>query len=264
MHDARAPSRVETPREGWWGQAFFEANRRFCVGYLQPRLYTVSHVSAVYWWFTKRFLGRRFDDVLEFGCGRKFLLFRLLQGHATRFWATDIEDVPQESWPTGVTFRRCTPESLPFANNQFDAVVIRSVVEHLPDPDASFRELGRILKPGGRIFMNLPNKWDYVSVAAVAAGRLKSTVLKNIVHTQFDDFPVHYRCNTVRTLRRVAGQAGFEVEHLRPLPSEPAYLTFFAPLYVLGAFYQFGVSLLCLDLLQPAFLVILRKPDLPV
>jgi SAM-dependent methyltransferase len=262
MDAAGAEDRREAAarRDGWW-QAFVAANRRFCLGYLQPRLYTVSHMSAVDWWFGQRFEGRRFEDVLEFGCGRTFPLFRLLHGKANRFWATDIDDVPAELQPPGVTFRRCAAEGLPFVSGQFDAIVIRSVVEHLPDPPATFRELSRILKPGGYVFLNLPNKWDYVSIAATAAGRLKSNVLKTVVRTQWDDFPVYYRCNTVSTLRRVARQAGLALDHVRPLPSEPAYLRFFAPFYVLGAIYQFCISLLCLDVLQPSFLVVLRKPE---
>jgi hypothetical protein len=107
--------------------------------------------------------------------------------------------------------------------------------------------------------MNLPNKWDYVSVVAIVAGPFKSKILRSVVRTQWDDFPVAYRCNTRRSLTRFAGEAGFDVVEFMPLPSQPYYLSFFAPFYVMGAIYQFAISLLGLDVLQPSFVVHLRK-----
>ena len=50
----------------------------------------------------------------------------------------------------------------------FDCVVIRSVMEHVEHPERTFAELARVTKPGGYVLMNLPNKWDYVSVHRAA------------------------------------------------------------------------------------------------
>jgi hypothetical protein len=83
--------------------------------------------------------------------------------------------------------------------------------------------------------------------------------LKRVVRTQWEDFPVRYRCNTRRSLSRFAHRGGFVVEQFLPLPSEPSYLSFFVPLYVVGAIYQFIVSICCLDILQPSFIVLLRR-----
>ena len=52
---------------------------------------------------------------------------------------------------------------LPYADATFDAVVSGWVLEHLPDPRPGLRELVRVLKPGGSLFVfNLP-RWliDY-------------------------------------------------------------------------------------------------------
>jgi hypothetical protein len=54
-------------------------------------------------------------------------------------------------------------------------------------------------------------------------------------------------------------RAGFEVIEFTPLPAPPYYLSFFVPLYILGAIFQFMISICGLDLLQPSFLVQLRK-----
>ncbi len=43
---------------------------------------------------------------------------------------------------------------IPFKDNCFDAVVSQSVFEHIPDPFMTARELYRVLKPGGEIFVD--------------------------------------------------------------------------------------------------------------
>jgi SAM-dependent methyltransferase len=40
-------------------------------------------------------------------------------------------------------------ENLPFENESFDVVIMDAVLEHIPNVSAAFKEVGRILKPGG-------------------------------------------------------------------------------------------------------------------
>lgn len=50
---------------------------------------------------------------------------------------------------TNVDFRQCPADSLPFADNSFDAVVSRLGAMFFPDPLAAVREMMRVTKPGG-------------------------------------------------------------------------------------------------------------------
>ena len=45
---------------------------------------------------------------------------------------------------------------LPFCSDSVDGVVVQEVLEHVPDPFRVMREIQRILKPGGRIYAEVP------------------------------------------------------------------------------------------------------------
>ncbi len=48
--------------------------------------------------------------------------------------------------------------NLPFAASAFDAVLLSEVVEHLEQVDAALEEVGRVLKPGGRVLVSVPHR----------------------------------------------------------------------------------------------------------
>ena len=46
--------------------------------------------------------------------------------------------------------------SIPVPNGTFDAVLCTEVMEHVPEPIRALKEIGRILKPGGKLFLSAP------------------------------------------------------------------------------------------------------------
>jgi SAM-dependent methyltransferase len=61
------------------------------------------------------------------------------RGAAAEMGATNVEFVAGEA------------EQLPFADASFDAVISNGVIDLIPDKDAVFAELHRVLAPGGRL-----------------------------------------------------------------------------------------------------------------
>ena len=56
-----------------------------------------------------------------------------------------------EAGATNVAFLEADAERLPFADGSFDVVISNGVIDLIPDKDAVFSELYRVLVPGGRI-----------------------------------------------------------------------------------------------------------------
>ena len=50
---------------------------------------------------------------------------------------------------------------LEFEDDAFDAVACISILEHIPHPATAIKELHRVLRPGGRIWVQLPFHYPY-------------------------------------------------------------------------------------------------------
>jgi len=100
-------------------------------------------------------------NVLDIGCGDGFLLYNL-RGRFERLYGIELSfSMVKEAKKTlhDQHAELCigNAEHLPFGEEFFDCVICSDVIEHVPDVWQTFREIVRILRPGGQLVVATPN-----------------------------------------------------------------------------------------------------------
>lgn len=118
-------------------------------------------------------------------------------------WASaDIAGSP-EKYPPGCDFHRVDFQKgpLPWPDASMDAITCLHVVEHLDSLEPLFKEIARVLKPGGRVYVETPHPKTLNLPSA--AGRFT---------LNFHDDPTHVRVVTTEQLRNGLETPGLRVE----------------------------------------------------
>ncbi len=110
----------------------------------------------------RRTLGRvRPEAVLDAGCGAGTLVPALEEAGASEIVGVDAEpgmvDAARRRWPAH-RWLRADVRRLPFADGRFDACVSLGVLEYLEEPGEALCELARVVKPGGRVIVSVPQR----------------------------------------------------------------------------------------------------------
>jgi len=165
------------------------------------------------------------SEILEIGAGPSNPTTELLSGIGP------VTGVDLDSEVLGNTF--CTRAyvfdgvRLPFPDNSFDACVSNWVLEHVADPQSHFKEVARVLRPGGAYCFRTPNLFHYVSMGSrltphfihlAAANRLRGRGSE-----AHDPYPTFYRANTTRRLSRLIQNSGLKSSLLELMEPEPSY-----------------------------------------
>ncbi|MBI1792580.1 MAG: class I SAM-dependent methyltransferase [Chloroflexi bacterium] len=130
--------------------------------------HTYANVSfakySQYWWSNRFFatLARRYgragSRLLEIGLGLGHLVGQLEDSFETygldlNHWAV----AQSKSVVKRTSLETASAQDLPYADAAFGVVIIKHIVEHLPDPARAIREIGRILEPDGILILATPN-----------------------------------------------------------------------------------------------------------
>jgi len=101
------------------------------------------------------------EEVLDIGCGAGTDTLVAAQMVAPAGQVAGIDMTPEmlsraraaaaEMRATNVDFVEGEVEQLPFAAERFDVAISNGVIDLIPDKDAVFSEIFRVLRPGGRL-----------------------------------------------------------------------------------------------------------------
>jgi colanic acid/amylovoran biosynthesis glycosyltransferase len=112
-------------------------------------------------WVARTLGGARPASVLDAGCGAGTLTPALLAAGAREIVGVDLEPgmvaAARRRWPAQ-RWLRADVRRLPFPADRFDAAVSLGVFEYLPSPAEALRELARVVRPGGRVVIAVPQR----------------------------------------------------------------------------------------------------------
>lgn len=147
--------------------------------------------------------------ILDVGCGEGLTLERLVK----RFPESEVvgidrlEENVEICRSHGLPARKGDVYDIDLPDDSVDAVLLFEVIEHLERPEEAIGEVGRVLKPGGRLVLIFPNDFVF-KVARLATLRFEEA--------RYD--PGHVRQWTPRSVREALVGSGLEVCFVRNTP----------------------------------------------
>ena len=139
--------------------------------------------------------------VLDYGCfGWK--LTNITNRSDLEYHGCDI--ILPDGKPSAAIFHKVDPvaRKIDVEDNFFDLVIASHVLEHVTDPIDLFQELGRVCKPGGKIYIETPSDR---SAMVKSDGNIKS----HSFYSFWDD-PTHIRPYSPAALYRLAIGHGYK------------------------------------------------------
>lgn len=178
------------------------------------------------------------STVLDLGAGAGIVPQMNFRGLASSVSGVDLDPRVMGN-PFLDEWRVADVAGVPYENDRFDLVFSDNVLEHLEKPLEVFREVARVLTPGGVFLFKTPNKWHYVAaIARLTPHGLHRYVNRLRGREEGDTFPTLYRANTKSDIRRLADQCGLSIISVERIEGRPEYLRLTWPTYVLGAAYE--------------------------
>ena len=168
--------------------------------------------------------------VLDVGCGRGSIAPYSWHQHSNiKLWGIDPDPTAAEN-PQLASFTLLTDDpNWQIPSGTVDLAISRYVLEHVADPAAFFRNVSRVLKPGGKFIFLTPNRWHPAMIAShwLPYG-LKQRILALTKRADpHDVFPTCYLLNSARAVQQAAQRFGLEIIDLQTREIQPCgYLDF--------------------------------------
>ncbi|HMH16103.1 MAG TPA: class I SAM-dependent methyltransferase [Edaphobacter sp.] len=143
----------------------------------------------------------RSGEFLDIGCGSGEYLHKMLaEGWSVRGVEPSTFGAA-EGRQSGLDIFNGTLHEAQFAANSFDYIRSNHSFEHVPNPVEMLDEIYRILKPGGKLFIGIPN-----------AGSIPHRIFSK--YWWYLGAPVHTYSYTVPTISAIVQRSGFAIDRI--------------------------------------------------
>lgn len=143
-------------------------------------------------------------DVLDLCCGDGRVIPKLQ--NARRVIGIDLSDeavrlANERNQAPNHSFQAMDAQNLAFADASFDLVLFVDAIEHVLDAEKVFREIGRVTRPGGLLFVTVANR-----------ASLNQVMTRKMGFPEFKTNYQHIREFDMAETRRLFADAGFSIE----------------------------------------------------
>lgn len=152
---------------------------------------------------------RRFADcgeglkILDVGCGNGYQLGALAGRHEVHGLDVSEANVAKAS-AAGIRARLHDVEApFPYPDETFDVVVCSEILEHLFFPEKVLAECRRVLKPGARLIVTVPNLYCLRNRWEVLTGGMARFI-------EYPENRMHIRFFSIGGMKRFLAASGFE------------------------------------------------------
>jgi len=152
--------------------------------------------------------------ILDAGCGNGWLASLYRDRHTVV--GIDIADANlRRIQDLGIhAVKHNLDAALPFADGVFDTVICSEILEHILCPDQLLREILRVLKPGGRVILTVPNLHCFRNRLDVLLGKYTPFVEFRVYADRTDQLShvgvQHIHHYTIRGMESILHTIGFE------------------------------------------------------
>jgi ubiquinone/menaquinone biosynthesis C-methylase UbiE len=107
------------------------------------------------------------SHLIDFGCGNGAQTLQFIN-HCDRLTGVDVSEIFLEDFRREIAARGLWAKvdavatgggPIPRPDGCADVVTSFAVLEHVPDEKAALAEMFRVLRPGGRLIISVPNRW---------------------------------------------------------------------------------------------------------
>lgn len=225
-------------------------------------MYKICYSEAFTWYKLRKMVYEYFAEeakkgmkILEIGCnvGTNIWMFNdLFYGaKALEFYGVDISPKAikaAKEYGEKIELRNCSftagdAEGLGYKDDSFDIVVCTELLEHLPNPNESLKEIHRVLKFGGVAIITTPNRENILKKIAgkSIAERLETDCQKTDPYQKRENSFGHISVLSSKELIKISKETGFEIEKIRKgslvygLPYFDRHQIFFGFLLIIDA-----------------------------
>lgn len=162
------------------------------------------------------------DKILDCGCGEGFYLKIISELSRCQLYGFDSDELVlnrtrEELDGSNIRLDQGDIYKLPYQDREFDKIMLSEVLEHLPDDVNALKEVKRVLKPGGILFITVPNHnypflWDPIN-----------KILETFFYTHIKNgfwagiWNMHTRLYTVNEIVQIAKEVDLEIVSLEML-----------------------------------------------